>query len=255
MSDQSNFQERYQYGYGQPPKRRLMANFFGHGRESVIGVLIALFVAVVVGFVLKDALLANTKDKTGIRISQVQRWNERTLVFPIEGTDSSGRRALFDVVVLTKNYGWVHGSTDELERDGYRLNAQDINNEVLAPQLRQGLGSARQLIAVGLASREGDVEREIQRAGQRASRIAGWLKQSIGNELPIWTLNLGQYVDPCIECETEDTSWQRPFIVIAVRQVDRGTNIAEALATALAETSNLPSPDRYSTYALSRYRG
>ena len=62
------------------------------------------------------------------------------MAFPIEGTDSSGHSALFDVVVLTKDYGWIKGSTSELERGETKLTAEDIENEVLAPQLREGLG-------------------------------------------------------------------------------------------------------------------
>jgi hypothetical protein len=226
---------------------------FGRGAERTIGLLALLFTVVVGGFVVKDAIVAGAKDKSGVRTSIAARWNDRTLAFPIEGTDSAGRYALFDVVVLTKDYGWVHGSTEELERDGRRLTAAEIEAEVLAPQLREGLGSARELIAVGLASQEGELEREVQRAGLRASRIAAWVRPTVDTRIPMWTLNLGRYLEPCTECETADTSWQRPFIVIALRQADDGTNIGEALHMALSETSNLPSPSRYSTFALARH--
>jgi hypothetical protein len=147
----------------------------------------------------------------------------------------------------------VRGSTSELEKFDRRLSSADIQTEVLAPQLRQGLGSARGLIAVGLASQEGAVEREEQRGSLRAVRIAQWVREALGDDIPMWTLNLGRYVEPCIECEDADTSWQRPFIVIAVRKVDDGTHISEALADAMSDTINLPSPDRYSTFAFSKF--
>lgn len=222
--------------------------------DMVAGVLIVLFTVGVFGSVAWDAFHANTKDKTGVRRVVAKRWNDRTLVFPIDGQDRAGRRALFDVVVLTKNYGWVRGSTTELAKDDRRLSPQDIQEEVLAPQLREGLGSARGLIAVGLASQEGDVAREEQRGGLRAIRTAQWVEEALGTRVPMWTLNLGRYIDPCAECEDSDTSWQRPFIVIAVRQTDDGAHISEALADAMSGTTNLPAPSRYSAFAFTKFQ-
>jgi hypothetical protein len=234
-------------------ENRSGGSFFGVGSQTIIGALILLFTAGVFGNVAWDAYISNNKDKTGARRILAKRWNERTLVFPIEGADRAGRRALFDVVVLTKNYGWVRGSTTELEKDDQRLSPQEIQDEVLAPQLREGLGTARGLIAVGLASQEGEVEREEQRGGMRAIRTAQWVQEALGERIPMWTLNLGRYVDPCTDCEDSDTSWQRPFIVIAVRQADEGTHISEALADAMSDTTNLPAPSRYSAFAFTKF--
>jgi hypothetical protein len=239
--------------YQEEARPGLLASFFGGRFEAAIGVIVLLFTLGVFGVVARDAYLSNAKDKSGVKRIIAKRWNERTLVFPIEGADRSGRRALFDVVVLTKDYGWVRGSTTELEKDDRRLSPQEIQAEVLAPQLRKGLGTARGLIAVGLASQEGEVEREEQRGGLRAIRIAQWVRQALGDGIPMWTLNLGRYVELCAECEDADTSWQRPFIVIAVRKADNGTHISEALADAMSNTVNLPSPDRYSTFAFAKF--
>lgn len=227
--------------------------FFGGWIDTIIGISALIFVATVAGFVINDAILSDSKDKSGLKTVAVKKWNDRTVVFPVEGTDAAGRSALFDVVVLTRDYGWVRGSTTELERGERRLTAEDIENDVLAPQLRQGLSSARELIAVGLASQEGEIEREVQRGGLRAARIAEWVRRAVGTDMPMWTLNLGRYTEPCADCETADTSWQRPFIVIAVRNADPGTNIGEALNSAMSEKTNLPSPSRYSTFALAKY--
>ena len=221
--------------------------------QTAIGVLVLLFTIGVFGFVIRDAIVSSSKDKTGAKRIIATRWNERTLVFPIEGVDKSNRHVVFDVVVLTKDYGWVRGSTTELEKGERRLSPDEIQNEVLAPQLRKGLGTARALIAVGLASQEGDVSREEQRGGLRAIRTAELVRGAVGSSIPMWTLNLGRYVEPCVECEDEDTSWQRPFIVIAVRRVDNGAHISEALADAMSNTQNLPSPSRYSTFAFAKF--
>lgn len=244
------------FARGEPTVRERSFGFdrlFGARYESLIGVLVLLFSLTIAGIVIKDAVQSSAKDKSGLKRIIAQRWNERTLVFPIEGRDSAGRSALFDVVILTKSYGWVKGSTSELERDSVRLNASDIENEVLAPQLRSGLGSARELIAVGLASVEGNIDTEVQRGGLRAARIAQWVRGAVGPSMPMMTLNLGRYLEICSDCETEDTSWQRPFMVIAVKQADAGTDIGEALRDAMSGKANLPSPDLYSTFALARY--
>ncbi len=230
-----------------------LPRLFGSRYEALIGALALMFTAGVAGLVIKDALLSGTKDKSGLRRIVAKKWNERTMAFPIEGIDKAGHNALFDVVVLTKDYCWIKGSTTELERGETKLTAEDVENEVLAPQLRQGLGSARELIAVGLASIEGNIENEIQRGGLRANRIAEWVKSAVDSSIPMSTLNLGRYLEPCSDCETDDTSWQRPFIVIAVKQADTGTNIGEALQNAMSDKENLPSPSRYSTFALAKY--
>lgn len=226
--------------------------FFGGPGQTVIGIACVLFSIIVFGFVARDWMWSNTVHKSGLERISALRWNERTLAFPIAGVDNAGRRAVFDVVVLTKDYGWVRGSTTELERDGRRLSAAEIEREILAPQLRENLRRAQQLIAVGLASQEGEVAREEQRAGLRAARIAEWVAPAVPN-LPMSTLNLGRYLDVCQACEDGDTSWQRPFIVIAVKRADTGTNISEALRDGMSNKSNLPSPDRYSRFAMARF--
>jgi hypothetical protein len=226
---------------------------FGPRGEVWAGTLALLLAATTYTFVVKDAVLSKYKDKTGVMRIFPKRWNERTLAFPIEGSDRAGHHALFDVVVLTKNYGWVLGSTEELARGDQTLGPQDIENEVLAPQLREGLGSAHELIAVGVASQEGEVEKETHRAGLRAKRTAEWVHGALDAKIPMWTLNLGRYLEPCADCENDDTSWQRPFMVVAVRQADPGTDLAEALRAAMSDKENLPSPERYSNFALAKF--
>ena len=142
-------------GYSRAGWLDWLTGLFGPGHEGLVGALALLLTASVAGLVVKDAIVSLSKDKSGLQRIIAKRWNERTLAFPIDGTDKAGRHALFDVVVLTKNYGWIKGSTTELERGETKLTAEDIEKEVLAPQLREGLGSARELIAVGLASQEG----------------------------------------------------------------------------------------------------
>ena len=74
------------------------------------------------------------------------------------------------------------------------------------------------MITVGTASQEGIAAEEVARAERRAKQAATLISGAVDATTPIWTLNLGQYRDPCTNCETGGTSWQRPFIVIAVKE-------------------------------------
>lgn len=182
------------------------------------------------------------------------RQTRNSTVFAIEGKDKAGRRGSFDVVVLNKSFLWVRGSAEDLEKDGQPIPRADLAAAVLDDEVRNALADARGVIAVGTASQEGDAAEEVARAERRARQAATLVSSAVTADLPIYTLNLGQYRDPCANCETGGTSWQRPFIVIAVKAADPDTDVAEALADALNGKEKLPSPKSYSDFALTRFR-
>jgi hypothetical protein len=182
------------------------------------------------------------------------RQTRTSTVFAIEGKDKAGRRGTFDVVVLNKSFLWVRGSADELEKDGKTIPAPELAAAVLDEEVRAALSDAREVIAVGTASQEGSATEEVARAERRARRAATLIGDAVAANVPVWTLNLGQYRDPCTDCETGGTSWQRPFIVIAVKTLEPDTNVGEALTDAMSGKEKLPSPASYSTFALSRFR-
>ncbi len=183
-----------------------------------------------------------------------QRAGDNAVVYGIEGRDEAGLRSAFDLVVLDKRFDWVRGSTNELIKDGAVLSEKDIAASVLTPEVRQSLGRAKEVIAVGAASYEGDIVAETHRAGLRARQTAEWIAPAVPATVPLHTLNLGQYREACTTCETADTSWQRPFIIVTVRDKDAGADIAQALAAAMNDKSNLPSLSAYSTFGFARHR-
>ncbi|CAN1722525.1 conserved protein of unknown function [Hyphomicrobium sp. 1Nfss2.1] len=182
------------------------------------------------------------------------RQTRNSTVFAIEGKDKAGRTGSFDVVVLNKSFLWVSGSSDDLEKDGQAIPRADLAAAVLDDEVRTALSDAKEVITVGTASQEGNAADEVARAERRAKQAAALVSTAVAQNVPIYTLNLGQYRDPCTDCETGGTSWQRPFIVIAVKQSDPGTNIGEALADAMSGKDKLPSPTSYSTFALTQFR-
>lgn len=182
------------------------------------------------------------------------RQTRNSTVFAIEGKDKAGRRGAFDVVVLNKSFLWVRGSADDLEKDGKTIPRAELAAAVLDEEVKGALADAKEVIAIGTASQEGSATEEVARAERRARQAASLISGAVAEGIPVWTLNLGQYRDPCANCETGGTSWQRPFIVVAVKEADPGTDIGEALADAMTGKEKLPSPNSYSTFALARYR-
>ena len=182
------------------------------------------------------------------------RQTRNSTVFAIEGKDKAGRRGAFDVVVLNKSFLWVRGSAEDLEKDGKTISRADLGAAVLDDEVRGALSDAKEVITVGTASQEGSAAEEVSRAERRARQAATLVSDAVSAATPIWTLNLGQYRDPCKDCETGGTSWQRPFIVIAVKETDAGTDVGEALADAMSGKEKLPSPKSYSVFALTRFR-
>ena len=182
------------------------------------------------------------------------RQTRNSVVFAIKGKDKAGREGSFDVVVLNKSFLWARGSADTLEKDGQTIAGADLASAVLDDEVRAALADAKEVIAVGTASQEGNATDEIARAERRAQTAANLAAGAVAADIPLWTLNLGQYRDPCQNCETSGTSWQRPFIVIAVRSLEPDTNLGEALADAMSGKQKLPSPESYSAFSLTRFR-
>lgn len=181
------------------------------------------------------------------------RQTQGTLIYAIEGKDKVGRKGTFDVVVAKKEFLWVRKSSEEIEKDGKAIPSADIANQVLDADVKAALGSAREIIAVGTASREGNAREETERAGKRAKKTAE-IVSGVAPAVPIWTLNLGQYHEPGKDGEASGTNWQRPFIVIAVKDLEADSNVGEALADALAGQSKLPAPKSYSAFELTKFR-
>ena len=193
-------------------------------------------------------------ETAALQSKETVRQTRNSTVFAIEGKDKLGRRGTFDVVVLNKSFLWVRGSADELEKDGTTIAGDDLASAVLDDEVRAALADAKAVIAVGTASQEGDAAEERDRAERRARTAAGLVGDAITANVPVWTLNLGQYRDPCADCETSGTSWQRPFIVVAVKSLEPGTDMGEALADAMNGKQRLPSPQSYSAFALNQLR-
>jgi hypothetical protein len=214
----------------------------------------AAVVGTVSGMTVLDAIETQANRQMAPVVEERARTTANSTMIEIVGYDKAGRRGVFEVVVLNKDFMWVHGSAEQLERQGKKIPAASVADIVLDQDARVSLAEAREIIAVGTASQEGQAAAEHQRALQRAQRTAQIAGGPAPEWVPVYTLNLGQYRDPCAACETTGTSWQRPFIFISVRDMQDGTVMAEALADAMTGKDNLPSPASYSAFELAKIR-
>jgi hypothetical protein len=68
-------------------------------------------------------------------------------------------------------------------------------------------------------------------------------------------MNLGQFQTSCANTtEADDTSWQRPVMIVGIRAADQGVALTEAFADAISGKSNLPDRTCYSSFELTRVR-
>ena len=90
-------------------------------------------------------------------------------------------------------------------------------NRIFAPKVREALAGASDLIAVGLASKDGIRAEEEARALARSKTVAGWITKVAKPETELWALTLGQYGKACKLQEDKDLSFERPVLFVGVR--------------------------------------
>ena len=179
---------------------------------------------------------------------------ENAFFFRIDGKDSQGQPATFDFIMLTNEFTWVKGSTSQVISGDKVIPEAEAAERVLTQQVRDSLASASNLIAVGLASSEGERTQEEARALDRAKTVSRWMSKVSKPEIVLWTLTLGQYDKACKELEDTDSSFERPVIFAGVRYKADGANLQEALADAISGHDNLPSRGCYSRFDLEKIR-
>ena len=179
---------------------------------------------------------------------------ESASLFEIDGKDASGKRAAFDYFILTDDYTWVRGSSDRVTSKGKDVPETETAERVIAPQILSTLDRATDVIAVGVASYEGQKNEEESRADRRSKTIVSWVDKLITPTTPIYALNLGQYNKACKGQEDGESSFQRPLIIAGVRARDDGVNLQEALSDAISGKANLPSRGCYSRFDLAKVR-
>jgi hypothetical protein len=167
--------------------------------------------------------------------------------------DEQGRRASFRVLLFTDEFRWRMSSYESLE--------SRLEEPAFTPEMKAVLDKAREIIVVGASSEEivpgvsleVGRKREEVRAGKRAERIAMWVRQALSKPVPVRKLNVGHHMPTG---RASDTSDQRRVVIIIVLEREDGTNVDEALRSAMAlESINAPIFEALLTrYSLSAFK-
>ncbi|MBH8553237.1 serine/threonine protein kinase [Nostocaceae cyanobacterium CENA357] len=153
--------------------------------------------------------------------------------FPYEeGRDSQGRIAKFNIAVLSVEYKWLLGSNFQI-----KYNDQVISLEVLKLNLEQEgiqkiMKNPSEIISVGTASCEGNVEVEQRRALERSKQIQILAKKLFNNTPSVKgyrLLNLGRFQRSNCQTNRETTAYQRSVILIGVKKQSANVILDEAL--------------------------
>ncbi len=205
--------------------------FSGKGKTETIRSMVSSLIS---GIPLTDQNQGNSVDiRTYIRPVSDSTGDHEI----ISGATDDGKVAFFSIMYLTKEKRWEYGSTKKLH-DGSKL--EDVIKKVI-PNFQE-FSIAKGLIAVGVASQEGDlIEKEELRADTRADMLLFLLK-SINNDKEMYKLNLGKDITKKTGLDHDETSYQRRVIVIAIIDKDPSMRTAElkiALSRALAKSEGI----------------
>jgi len=145
-------------------------------------------------------------------------------------SDLLGRHASFRILLFSDEFRWRLSSADTLENGSSR--------PLFTPEMKNVLNDAEEIICVGASSEEVPAgvslktgrALEERRAARRADQIATWVRSALSKPVPVRKLNAGYHLPTD---GSTDTSDQRRVVIILVLEHDNGTNIDEALRTAM----------------------
>lgn len=182
------------------------------------------------------------REKTIQLIDEILNWN----VIKVDGTDDTGKRGDFNILILMQNEEWMYANERKLQSG---KTASDVIPQYLYDKL-ETIKDARSIICLGTASQEGGHDTENSRAERRAKHLGNILKAFLVKESiqkDVYILNLGQFV---VKTKTTDTSKQRSIIIILIeKSSDRNVNLDQALKNALEKKKNLRiKVNRYYSY-------
>lgn len=220
----------------QIPQTKLHTSLPPSPKQSKEVPLTALFAAMLVSLGLLNAIAFATGYPKFVALPSQGQFPQRKGkidYFPYEeGRDSQGRVAKFNIAVLSVEYKWLLGSNFQI-----KYNDQVISLEVLKLNLEQEgiqnlMKNPSEIISVGIASCEGNVEVEQRRAFERSQQIQVLAKKLFSNAPSIKgyrLLNLGRFQRSNCQTNREATAYQRSVILIGVKKQSANVILDEAL--------------------------
>jgi serine/threonine protein kinase len=198
--------------------------------------LLALLTALLFSLGILGAIALTTGNPKGFRIpsyGQKPRNIGKVDYFPYQpGRDSKGRIAEFNIAVLSVEYKWLLGSSYQIKHNDQVISLDGLRSNLEQEGIQKIMENPNELISVGTASCEGDLNKEESRALERSKQIQLLVKKVFSNSSNLKgyrLLNLGQFVRSDCQANQDSTAYQRSIIIIGVKKQSEGVILDEAL--------------------------
>jgi serine/threonine protein kinase len=209
----------------QPEKVPLLALF--------AALLVSLGLLGLVALATRSSKLASLPEDYG----QAPEKKGKVDYFPYEeGKDSQGRVAEFNVAVLSVEYKWQLGSNYQVKYNNELINLNSLKSNLEEEGIQRIMENPSEIISVGTASCEGNVEIEEKRAFERSQQLQLLVKRIFSNTRSVQgyrLLNLGQFQRSDCQANQDSTAYQRSIIIIGVKKQSEGVILDEALRNRL----------------------
>jgi serine/threonine protein kinase len=203
--------------------------------------LLALFAALLVSLGLLGLVALATRSSKLASLppdyGQAPERKGKVDYFPYEeGKDSQGRVAEFNVAVLSVEYKWQLGSNYQVKYNNELINLDSLKSNLESEGIQRIMENPSEIISVGTASCEGNVEIEEKRALERSQQLQLLVKRIFSNTRSVQgyrLLNLGQFQRSDCQTNQDSTAYQRSIIIIGVKKQSEGVILDEALRNRL----------------------
>ncbi|MBD2608435.1 serine/threonine protein kinase [Scytonema hofmannii FACHB-248] len=205
----------------QPEKVPLLALF--------AALLVSLGLLGLVALATRSSKLASLPEDYG----QAPEKKGKVDYFPYEeGKDSQGRVAEFNVAVLSVEYKWQLGSNYQVKYNDELINLDSLKSNLEEEGIQRIMENPSEIISVGTASCEGNVEVEEKRAFERSQKLQLLVKKIFSKTRSVEgyrLLNMGQFQRTDCQANQDSTAYQRSIIIIGVKKQSEGVILDEAL--------------------------
>ncbi|QLE49144.1 serine/threonine protein kinase [Nostoc sp. C057] len=149
-----------------------------------------------------------------------------------EGRDSQGRRADFNIAVLSLEYKWLLGSNFQIKYNDEIISIDLLKLNLEQEGIQKIMDEPREIISVGTVACKGNIAVQQRMALERSKQIQFLVKKLFINTLSVKgyrILNLGQFQRSNCQANQDLTTYQRSIIIIGVKNKSAGVILDEAL--------------------------
>lgn len=152
------------------------------------------------------------------------------------GRDGSGKKIKVKINLLSSEYRWIYKSSAGAELGEEKIDLNSLIRGLDVSAYSHGL------IAVGMASVEGDISGQSVLAEERTDKLIHIIKDELKPTIPVFGLSLGRFKDESKKSNSKATSTQRRVVVVEILEQDEGANIGDAIFDALIEAKKSSPP-------------